>query len=165
MKKTILLSVAAAAGLILTACSAAPVAVLENGMQVDGRDIYLRGEMNDYAVMSAYRLVETGDDQFCADAPLRSDWSPYRFKFADAAWSRGSNFGYAQPPGVLREGDNELKLNPDSRFEEVRYYPTRDGVYRFCLLKKSSGYFVQVTRRENGSLNLLGSLFEDEKEE
>lgn len=133
--------------------------MLTNAMSVEGRDIYLRGEMNDYGVISAYKLTKVRDNEFCTVAPLRSDWSPYRFKFADSAWSSGSNFGYAAPPGVLHENGQDIKLNPSSRFEELTFAPKEDGNYRFCIVIKKDGYYSHVSKSTEGLATLYELLF------
>ncbi|MCR5084560.1 MAG: hypothetical protein K6A65_03550 [Succinivibrionaceae bacterium] len=109
--------------------------------------LYLRGEMNDYAVSSQYLLRHIdGAEGLCADSPLRADWTPYRFKFADAAWSRGSNYGYADPPGVIRQGSADVRLNGNSRFEELTLHVDKDGIYRFCLIERGGSSYARVTR-------------------
>ncbi len=124
-----------------------------------GKTIYLRGEMNDYAALSSYQLIKRSDGAYCTAAPLRADWSPYRFKFADADWSEGSNFGYAAPPGILRDGSAPQELNPSSRFEELRYYPRQDGIYSFCILQQSDRYFVTVAKAEQREQTLIEAIF------
>lgn len=127
-----------------------------------GRAIYLRGEMNDYGVQSPYRLRKFADDTYCTVAPLRSDWAPYRFKFADASWSNGTNFGYAEPPAVLREGSGRARLNPQSRFEELRYIPQEDGIYRFCVIYDGSTPYATVTLLEDGKLTTMDEVIKNE---
>ncbi|MDY2798385.1 MAG: hypothetical protein SOV16_04315 [Anaerobiospirillum succiniciproducens] len=127
-----------------------------------GRAIYLRGEMNDYGVQSAYRLRKFEEDTYCTVAPLRSDWAPYRFKFADAEWSNGTNFGYAEPPAVLRQGSGRARLNPTSRFEELRYVPQEDGIYRFCVIYDGSVPYATVTLLEDGKLTTMDEVIKEE---
>lgn len=153
------------AAALLAGCeeSAQIISLTEEGLDIEGRRIFLRGEMNDYAVMSAYQLNEQEEGTYCTLAPLRADWAPYRFKFADANWSAGSNFGYANPPGILREGSSEVELTPNSRFEELQYYPSRDGVFRFCIIEDGGRYFASVSRADPKSLSMMDSLFMDSK--
>lgn len=80
--------------------------------------------MNDYEASETYRLRKDGHG-YCTLATLRSDWAPYKFKFADENWSKGTNFGFLTPPGVLRDGARSLELNPNSKFEEISYYPKK----------------------------------------
>ena len=129
-----------------------------------GREIYLRGEMNDYGVQRPYRLRQFDENIYCTLAPLRSDWSPYRFKFADDAWSAGTNFGYAVPPAIIREGSGRVLLNPNSRFEEVRYEPKQDGIYRFCIEYEDTVPYVTVTHLEDGKLTSLEEMMRAEIE-
>ncbi len=134
------------------------ISLTDEGLNIDGRRIFLRGEMNDYAVMTAYELNEHEKGTYCTLAPLRADWAPYRFKFADANWSAGSNFGYANPPGILREGSSAIELNPNSRFEELQYYPSGDGVFRFCITEDGGRYYASVSRADPRSLSMMDSL-------
>lgn len=129
--------------------------VTEHNAIFNGRNVYLRGEMNDYGVQSPYQLRKFEDNKYCTLAPLRSDWSPYRFKFADAKWSKGTNFGYALPPAVIREGSAKAQLNPNSRFEELRYEPEHDGIYRFCIEFEDDVPYATVTYIEEGRLTTM----------
>ena len=129
-----------------------------------GKAIYLRGEMNDYGVQRAYRLRKISDNEYCALAPLRSDWSPYKFKFADANWTSGTSFGFAVPPGVLRAGSAKLLLNPKSRFEEIRYEVDSDGIYRFCITLDHDVPYVAVSQLEDGKLTTTEELIKAEIE-
>ena len=130
-----------------------------------GRAIYLRGEMNDYGVQRPYRLRQFAEKVYCTLAPLRSDWSPYRFKFADANWTAGTNFGYALPPAIMREGSSKSQLNPNSRFEELRYEPAVDGIYRFCIeYDEQNVPYASVTYLEDGKLTTMDELIKSEIE-
>ncbi|SPT71778.1 Uncharacterised protein [Anaerobiospirillum thomasii] len=157
------MTVAACAASLLVLCSCqshdGSSNLLNPGMSIDGREIYLRGEMNDYAVMSAYRLNKIDENTFCTVAPLRADWAPYRFKFADSAWSSGSNFGYAAPPGVLHVDGPKVKLNAASRFEELSFSPDEDGNYRFCLIKEGKSYHATVDKSDDELATLHDLLF------
>lgn len=142
--------VSAVAAIFLSACSSSG-----DDLNVDNNHaLYLRGEMNDYAVSETYRLREHKDG-LCTQATLRSDWAPYKFKFADASWSSGYNYGYFNPPGALRLHSAPQKLNPKSRFEELSFYPEKDGIYRFCLLKKDDGFYASVVLEKNSEIKPL----------
>ena len=69
--------------------------------------------IDDYEVSETYRLRKANEG-YCTLATLRADWAPYKFKFADENWSNGTNFGYLNPPGVLKEGSRTIPLNPPS---------------------------------------------------
>lgn len=149
-----------AAAAFISGCSSdsgVSAQTVQNGFSINDKAIYLRGEMNDYAVVDAYRL-RASKHGFCTVATLRSDWAPYKFKFADADWSEGSNFGFMNPPGVLRNGKKSLELNQNSKFEEISFYPKEDGVYRFCLLPKNNRYFVVVEKTSNKELLSMAQL-------
>ncbi len=126
---------------------------------VSERKIYLRGEMNDYEVSESYLLKTEQDSKKCTYANLRQDWAPYKFKFADAKWTEGTNFGFLNPPGVMREGSRSVELNPSSRFEEISFYPNQDGTYRFCLSEKGGKYYVHVEKASHKDLLTLSHLF------
>lgn len=136
------------------------VEITEHNAVFHGRNVYLRGEMNDYGVNSSYQLRKIEEGKYCTLAPLRADWSPYRFKFADAKWTKGTNFGFAVPPAVLREGSALAKLNPESRFEELRYEPEQDGIYRFCIEFQDDVPYVSVTFMEKGKLTTMDEVIE-----
>ena len=153
-KKFFVLSSIVLASFCISACSS-------NNKDINSEKnkpaIYLRGEMNDYAVSETYRLREDNGN-LCTLATLRSDWSPYKFKFADANWTSGTNFGYLTPPGVLRPKSGPLKLNPNSRFEELRFYPQKDGVYKFCLIKRGSDFYVTVDEAEKQAIKTIAQV-------
>ncbi len=172
MKTSPILAILAGA-LMLCGCSATSEVTSADDasktavFEIEGHRIFLRGEMNDYAVLSSYELTRFEEDSYCTLAPLRKDWAPYRFKFADAAWSSGASFGFKQAPGIIREGSTPIALNRFSRFEELKYYPSEDGVYRFCILEVDGEFYARVTRAEERELSfmehLLGS-FENQGE-
>ena len=118
---------------------------------VSDGSLYLRGEMNDYGVSETYRL-RPGKEGLCTQAVLRADWSPYKFKFADSAWTPGHTYGYAEPPGTLREAGAPVKLNPNSRFEELRVHVQHDGIYNFCLLERSGVAYAQISEIKDAKL-------------
>ena len=167
MKKTFLSTALLGALVALSGCeqSASITNLTAATFKVDGKEIYLRGEMNDYAILSSYKLVKEDDYKYCALAPLRADWAPYRFKFADPAWTNGANFGFAQAPGVLREGSSPVLLNRFSRFEELRYFPSEDGVYQLCISFDWDEYYAIVSKAQHAKLGLIDSIFvkQDEK--
>ncbi len=119
--------------------------------------------MNDYEVSESYRLRKQDDYGYCTLAKLRSDWAPYKFKFADEKWSAGTNFGYMTPPGAIREGSKALELNPFSKFEELVFYPKEDGIYRFCLIENDGKYLVTVEKSSHHSLLSMSQLFKMSK--
>lgn len=136
--------------------------LIPGGLSINDRAIYLRGEMNDYEVSETYRLRKSGHG-FCTLATLRADWAPYKFKFADEKWLAGTNFGYLNPPGVIRDGSRPVELNPNSRFEEISYYPKEDGAYRFCLIPSNDSYFVTVEKSSNNQLPTMAQLIKMSK--
>ena len=74
---------------LLSGCSSdegnAVKTLLPGGLTINDKAIYLRGEMNDYEASETYRLRKDGHG-YCTLATLRSDWAPYKFKFADENW-------------------------------------------------------------------------------
>ena len=126
-----------------------------NNLSFDGKTIYLVGEMNDYKISQAYALKKEEDNRFCVVTALRSDLAPYRFKFTDENWSNGTNFGFKNPPGTMYEGSAMQALNANSRFEDMRFYPEKDGMYSFCLIKSNDSYYAQVSAVDKKELAYL----------
>ena len=165
LSKTFLGSIACA--LLISGCSSKmPESVgnlLSSGYSIDGRGVYLRGEMNDYEVSETYRLRKS-DEGYCVLANLRADWAPYKFKFADENWTNGSNFGFLNPPGVYRQGSRPIELNPNSKFEEISFYPKTDGVYNFCLIEQKGQFFVTISKSSKKELPSMAQLIKMSKE-
>ncbi len=133
MYKKLLLAAIAAGTLALTGCSSdgGSSGGAEGGADVFGTPIYLRGEMNDWNVSSEYLITKVSDGVYKATAELKVDWAPYKFKFADAGWTSGTNFGYKEQPGVYEFGGDPVVLTGKSIFEEVKVTPPSDGLYDF----------------------------------
>ena len=53
-----------------------------------------------------------------------------------------------------------LELNPNSKFEEISYYPKKDGIYRFCLIPKNGRYYVTVTKSSKKELPSMAQLID-----
>lgn len=134
--------------------------LLAGSLVIDGRAIYLLGEMNQFRPSPQYALTQDRHDgrRHCASSLLRADRAPYRFKFADDAWSAGTNFGFAEPPGTLYVDSGRVRLNPGSRFEELQFYPREDGTYRFCMVERNGGYYAEVELSDASSLAYLEHL-------
>lgn len=103
-----------------------------------GRPVYLRGEFNDcpWDKLSDRCLIRrVGDRVYMATAYMRVDWAPYKFRFGDAKWTSGTNFGYASEsrPGIYIYGGTPLRLSSDAVFDEIKVTPPHDGKYDFYL--------------------------------
>jgi hypothetical protein len=134
MFKKIVLSAVVAGALAMTGCaSGGSSAGDKGGADVFGTRIYLRGEMNDWAASGQYLINKVSDGVYVATAELKVDWAPYKFKFADAGWTAGTNFGYKDQPGIFEFGGAPVTLNPKSIFEEVKVTPPEDGLYDFYI--------------------------------
>lgn len=99
----------------------------------DGRVLYLRGDMNDWAALPEQRLRKVGEGLYMTEAKLLAAHSPYKFKYADRDWTPGCNFGYASGSGEYRLGGSAVPLTPKSMFEEVVVSVDTDGTYAFYL--------------------------------
>ncbi|MGN1394681.1 MAG: pullulanase [Succinivibrionaceae bacterium] len=141
MYKKFILAALAAGTLALTGCASdggnssgsSASAGGNGGSEIFGTQIYLRGEMNDWNASPEYLIKKVSDGVYKATAELKVDWAPYKFKFADAGWSAGTNFGYKDQPGVYEWGGDPIVLNPKSVFEEVKITPPQDGLYDFYI--------------------------------
>lgn len=145
MYKKLLLAAIAAGSFALTGCASdGASAGAEGGADVFGAPIYLRGEMNDWNAQPQYLVKKVSDGVYVATAELKVDWAPYKYKFADASWTPGTNFGYSSEsaPGVYEWGGNPIVLNPSSKFEEVKITPPADGVYDIYLEKQGDKFFT-----------------------
>ncbi len=142
MFKNLLMMVFAASALVMSGCAsdgktaaAGAGGSAAGGADVFGKEIYLRGEIteeNPWAPLPEYKLVLVEKGVYKATAhKLKIDWAPYKFKFADSAWTPGTNFGYLTAPGVFEK--DPVELNPNSKFEEVKFTPPADGDYDFYL--------------------------------
>lgn len=145
MYKKLLLAAIAAGSFALTGCASdGASAGAEGGADVFGAPIYLRGEMNDWNAQPQYLVKKVSDGVYVATAELKVDWAPYKYKFADASWTPGTNFGYSSEsaPGVYEWGGNPIVLNPSSKFEEVKITPPADGVYDIYLEKQGDKFIT-----------------------
>lgn len=139
MFKKFLTSMFAVGALVLAGCASngdgasAGASSGAGGADVFGKPIYLRGEMNDWAAKPEFLVQKVEDGVYMAKAELKVDYSPYKFKFADSAWTPGTNFGYVEAPGVFQLNGEPVVLNPNSKFEEVKITPDADGMFEFYL--------------------------------
>ena len=118
---------------------------------INGKVIYLRGQMNNYDATDEYALKQT-DVGGCVNTRLVRTT---KFKFADRDWSRGTNFGYTRI-GTIKEGDNVgIELNPDSMYEDLTFYPPQVGVYKFCLIKNNDKYYVTINKTSEKAVNIV----------
>ena len=145
MFKKMLMMVFAASAMVMSGCASdgktaaagasSAAGGATGGADVFGKEIYLRGEIteeNPWAALPAYKLVMVEKGVYKATAKaLKVDWAPYKYKFADSAWTPGTNFGYLNAPGVFEK--DPVELNPNSKFEEVKFTPAKDGDYDFYL--------------------------------
>ena len=92
-------------------------------------------------------IKKVGEKVYMATAELKVDWAPYKFKFGDASWTAGTNFGYASEskPGIYDFAKGTpIKLNPNAVFEEVKVTPPHDGKYDFYLDASGDGPVVYI---------------------
>lgn len=143
MFKKFLTSMFAVGALVLAGCASngdsgaaagdSAAASGNGGADVFGKALYLRGEMNDWAAKPESMLVKVEDGVYMAKGELKVDYAPYKFKFADSAWTPGTNFGYVEAPGVFTIGGDPVVLTPNSKFEEIKVTPDADGMFEFYL--------------------------------
>ena len=113
---------------------------------VFGKAIFLRGELTEpqWAALPEMLIQPVSENVWKAKAELKVDWAPYKYKFADASWTPGTNFGYSSEsaPGVYEWGGNPIVLNPSSKYEEVKITPPADGVYDIYLEKQGDKFIT-----------------------
>lgn len=142
---------AAVVGTVVTVGMGVAVAADDaGGVSVFGKAIYLRGEMDDCPwdkLTDKCLIKKVGEKVYMATAELKVDWAPYKFKFGDASWTAGTNFGYASEskPGIYDFAKGTpIKLNPNAVFEEVKVTPPHDGKYDFYLDASGDGPVVYI---------------------
>ncbi len=132
--------------------SGAAAASGEGAADVFGKPIFLRGEISDpeWAPLPELLIKKVDDNKWKATAELKVDYAPYKFKFADSAWTPGTNMGYdsSSAPGVYEWGGEPIVLNPNSKFEEVKVTPPADGKYDFYLEKQGDKLITYVKEAE-----------------
>ncbi len=140
------------AGCASDGASAGGAASGEGAADVFGKPIFLRGEISDpeWAPLPELLVKKVGDNQWKATAELKVDYAPYKYKFADSAWTPGTNFGYSSEsaPGVFEWGGDPIILNPNSKFEEVKVTPPADGKYDFYIEKQGDKFVTYVKEAE-----------------
>ncbi|WP_026959443.1 hypothetical protein [Aliagarivorans taiwanensis] len=102
------------------------------------RDVYLRGVFTWWDAEPQFKLqpVEGQENVWSAtsplDEPLIADGQPYEWKFGDAAWQCGTNIGFLAGEGDIALGERR-EANQCSAFDNFKFTPEEDGVYRFFL--------------------------------
>ncbi len=102
------------------------------------RDVYLRGVFTWWDAAPEFKLqpVEGKENVWSAtspvDEPLIADGQPYEWKFGDAAWQCGTNFGFLSGEADINIGERR-QSNKCSAFDNWKFTPEEDGVYRFFL--------------------------------
>ena len=103
-----------------------------------GKDVYLRGVFTWWDADPQFKLqpVEGKENVWSAtsavDEPLIADGQPYEWKFGDAAWQCGTNFGFLSGEADIKLGERR-QSNKCSAFDNFKFTPEEDGVYRFFL--------------------------------
>ncbi|WP_432455244.1 MULTISPECIES: hypothetical protein [unclassified Agarivorans] len=102
------------------------------------RDVHLRGVFSWWDATPENKLmpVEGKTNVWSAtspvDEPLIADGQPYEWKFGDAAWQCGTNFGFLSGEAPIKVGERR-ELNKCAAFDNFKFTPEEDGVYRFYL--------------------------------
>ncbi|RKF22264.1 hypothetical protein DBZ36_01045 [Alginatibacterium sediminis] len=122
----------------LSACSTSPI--ISDTPSVTSTDtskaIYLRGVFNWWEAIEENRLQELSSDpglfRTRTVEPLIADGQPYEWKFVDADWTCGSNFGHKEQSSTIELGQ-EVALDNCSPFNNLSFTPIEDGYYDFYL--------------------------------
>jgi len=101
------------------------------------RTLYVRGVFTWWDAEPEFQAKMIEANLWTASAELVADGNPYEWKFADGAWSAGTNFGYEKSgdfDGTIKVGvENKVAVNPNSAFENLKFTPEKDGVFNFFL--------------------------------
>lgn len=123
---------------VLSACSTSPTTPDSTGAKATdtSKAIYLRGVFNWWEAIEENRLqaVPSSPGLFKTRTvePLIADGQPYEWKFVDADWTCGSNFGHKEQNSTIVL-EQELALDNCSPFNNLSFTPLEDGYYDFYL--------------------------------
>lgn len=130
MLKKIMAAALAAAVVITAGCASGG----GDGAKVS-RTLYVRGVFTWWDAEPEYEAKMIEPNLWTTSAELVADGNPYEWKFADGAWSAGTNFGYKKSgdyDGTIKVGE-KIEVNPNAAFENLKFTPEADGVYNFFL--------------------------------
>ena len=114
------------------------------------RTLYVRGVFTWWDAEPEFEAQMIEANLWTAKAELVADGNPYEWKFADGAWSAGTNFGYKKSgdfDGTINIGD-KVEVNPNSAFENLKFTPTEDGVYEFYLDWREEKPFTYIKKAQ-----------------
>lgn len=95
--------------------------------------IYLRGDMSGWQALREYRLQRVSPHLYSVAGRLRHTYGTYKFKFADAEWTCGYNYGAADGGHAQLQAGNKVAVTPCNTYGELAFTPSSDGVYHFYL--------------------------------
>ena len=107
-------------------------------------DLYLRGEMNDWAAQPAYRFTRDSETALHLTVPI--DKGGYQFKIADSGWSPATNFG----------GDGGTTLVGEST--QLTVGETSTNLLLVLDADGDVGFDLDLTNPSAPVLNVSGSL-------
>lgn len=131
-KKVLLMSVVASAALLVAGCGSTSSAGA-GGAKDYSKILYLRGVFTWWDAEEDYKVKKVGDARYMSKAELVADGQPYEFKFADGAWTSGTNCGYKTKEDEVIELGKPAKSNCSSAFENFKFTPPENGVYDFYI--------------------------------
>lgn len=117
------------------------------------KDVYLRGVFTWWDAEPEFQLqpVEGKENVWSAtspvDEPLIADGQPYEWKFGDAAWQCGTNFGFKTGTADIQLGERR-ETNKCAAFDNFKFTPAEDGVYRFFLDWSGDEPYVYIEKEE-----------------
>lgn len=137
LKKTVLLT-----GLMLAGMSA-----FAADDTAATREIFLRGEMNNWTAPKENLAKATEQGVLVAKAELKASHGAYKFKFADEKWKGDTTFGLFDPTSKV-ELDKAVVVKAGYQWGDMRFTPTVDGTYDFYLDRRDSKKILVTVKQE-----------------
>ena len=121
-------------GILIVGCSSQPAEQHSNynNLIPSNTSLFLRGDMNNWAASSEYKVLQTSSQLFSVKAELPEAGKTYHFKFADAQWLPAMNYGAAIDDATLSL-NTPLPVRAYSYLDELAFTPEQAGEYEFVL--------------------------------
>ncbi len=121
--------------------------VLLNAAPAKFEALYLRGIAPWIESQGGVELREGSKGVFSTEIELEADGRPYKFKFADKEWSRGTNCGYQESADRVVTLGKSVHADCDAQYRDFEFTPQENGLYLFTLDTRSKPYLVSIFRK------------------
>ncbi|MDF2179735.1 hypothetical protein P2G88_15900 [Aliiglaciecola sp. CAU 1673] len=129
---------------LLSSCATGPGAPAKKQIEA----LYLRGVFTWWEADERFLMQPNKAGVYQTEAELIADGQPYDFRFADKAWSKGSNCGYANKQDEKIKLGIAVQADCDTANNNFKFTPKRTGVYQFTIdFSKADGPWVSVLEK------------------